>query len=330
MIHVMFTLRTKKFAPSGESVKARLKSAVVMNTDVSPPVNYGYTSADASLAPQLPPGGPHPHGGNKKMEHAGKRKKNNPNGSSKGKNINVPNKNAKGVKNSGSSNIGASTQRRNNNNGTRQSNKKAPASRQDGKENGSKAPAQSPPTLGEDHFPSLPTDDLVNNKNKIEVEKVPDHRPEDDDEMEKARGGSDSASTATTTSSSSSSKNASTSHHQPIGYAAALLKAAPPMKPKPTEEKAKDFSPSGVKGGSNNINSRSGSEKKAPSNPKIKTARKSDARSNSDEKASNGQHTSPSPVSVQTPSWGGGRSFADVLRIKEASAAVAAAPEQSA
>lgn len=318
MINVMFELRTKKFS-SGETVKARLKSAVVMNPDVSP-VNYYYSNADATqlFVPQLQGG--RQHGGNKKMEQGGKKKKNSPNGSGKGKSNGAQNKTAnKGAKNDGT------VQRRNNainSNGTRQNNKKSSTPRQDGKANGVKGPAQKPPTLGEDHFPSLPCDDLAN-KNKIEVEKVPDHRLDDDD-MDMARGGSDSASTATTTSSSSSSKNASTSH-QPIGYAAALLKAAPPMKVQsfegaPNSQSAKDSS-SGKKG------AKASSDKKGSSNPKDKMSQKSDAQNNPIKKASEVQ---TAPLSVQPPSWGGGRSFADVLRIKEAAAAVAAAPKQSA
>lgn len=309
MINVMFELRSKKF-PSGETVKARLKSAVAVGADVSP-VNYGYSPADSSVlfVPQLQ--GNRQQSGNKKGQ-GNKKKKNNSSGTNKGKNSVSQNKNAKDGKNNGN------TQRRNNsnnNNGPKKqqnnNNKKTNGQRQDGRTDASKAPSQAPPTLGEDQFPALFSDDLGNDK-KIEVEKVPEHRPEDD--LDKPSSGSDSASTATTTSSSSSSKNASS----PIGgYAAALLKAAPPMKPKPAE--AKDASAQTSK----DSFAKKGEKKVVDSVPK------NGAKKNTNQ-SSRAAESFPMPaVSVQPPSWGGGRSFADVLR-KEAAAAVAATPGQSA
>mmetsp|Transcript_65834 Transcript_65834/g.189814 ORF Transcript_65834/g.189814 Transcript_65834/m.189814 type:complete len:517 (+) Transcript_65834:82-1632(+) len=277
MIHVMFTLRTKKF-PSGEAVKARLKSAVVATPDVSP-VNYRYvnTEAPALFAPQLQAG----------TKKAGSKKKNN---GSKGKNGNAQN---------GKTKNNGNAQRRNNASATKKQNgnKKNP-SRADGKN----ATPQNPPTLGEDQFPSLPSDDVVN-KNKVQVEKVPEQRPEDD--MEKARTSSDSASTATTSSSSSSSKNPT----QVVGgYAAALLKAAPPAKP--ADKKAKEDS------------STPSQKTKKSTEPKT-TISKDKTRQEKGRKGPKKENDQANAaVNVQPPSWGGGRSFADILR-KEAAASTA-------
>ncbi len=301
MIHVLLELRSKKF-PSGESVKARLKSAVVLSTDGAP-VDFRYTNTDAHMLfeAQIQ--------GDKKTAqgNAGKKRKS---GANKGKSNAAQNKNAKGGK------INGNTQRRSNSgtNVPKQNNKKNGSKQEDRP----KAPPQAPPSLGEDHFPSLSNDDIMN-KNKIEVEKLPDQRPED--EMEKARTSSDSASTATTTSSSSSSKNAPSSSQQFIGgYAAALLKAAPPMKAKPVEQKQPLSEKTPISGKKD--------DKKSSPLSKDRNTRKEGAKKNTNKKAIDGQSTSAIAVSVQPPKWGGGLSFADVLR-KEAAAAVAAAPQKS-
>jgi len=318
MIHVMFELRSKKF-PSGESVKARLKSAVVVTSDFSPS-NIRFTRTDAAMpfAPQI-------QGGNKKMgqgSNTGKKRKNN---ASKNKNNNSTapsqNKNTKGGKN------GTGSQRRNNNNnpannGQKQNNRKQGAKQDDR----SKAPQQAPPSLGEDHFPSLCTDDILN-KNKIEVEKLPEQRPED--EMDKARTSSDSASTATTTSSSSSSKNHQSSQQLVGGYAAALLKAAPPVPPKPVVEQKEESSrqvPMAEKkdGKKSNDQKTSGQSKEKGS-----VVRKDSGKKNVNQKAAESKATPVASLIVQPPSWGGGRSFADVLRKEAAAALEAAAPQRS-
>jgi len=117
MINVMFELRSKVF-PSGETVKARLKSAVAMNTDVSP-VNYRYPNTEAPMlyAPQL--GNSRQQTGNKKMQ-GNKKKKSNFNGSNNGKSNVSQNKNTKSSKNSGNA-----PRRHNNSNGQKQTTKKS-------------------------------------------------------------------------------------------------------------------------------------------------------------------------------------------------------------
>lgn len=121
--------------------------------------------------------------------------------------------------------------------------------------------------------------------------------------------GSDTASTATTSSSSSGSA--------PVvgGYAAALLKAAPPAPPvfhhnKAPPPKKKVDDKKKPKGGKQHQN------KMSVSSPK-KTKQQQ-------------QHHEMIDVvklQVQPPSWGGGRSFADILKAKE-EAAIAAKQQQ--
>lgn len=306
MINVMFELRSKKF-PSGESVKARLKTALAMNADVSP-VNFRFAQPDTPMlyAPQLQ-GNLAQHGNRRGNS---RKKKNANNASSKAKTDGV-NKNGK-LAQSNYTNL----RHRNNNfsDGTKQSNKKNRAKRQDGQGSGKILP-RAPPSWGEGEFPSLSSDDMNSNK-KIEVE-VPEHRPDDDD-IEKPSSGSDSASTATTTSSSSSSKNAPASSQPVGGYAAALLKTAPPTKAKPEEEEKTDLLSRDMK------ETTEGSES-------AERKDQNDVEENVSQNDGEATATSDSTAaSVGPPSWGGGRSFADVLRKQEAAAAVAAAPEQSA
>jgi hypothetical protein len=287
----MFELRKMKFA-SGEPVNARLKSGVVMNSDIP------------CFVPMYPPQSSSPNRYYNTGGRKNKKKKNSPN-KSRTNNNNAQNKTGK-VKS-------------NNNNGTRRNNggkqKKAnglerpPLQKQEGPSSPNaskeKAPSQQvpPPTLGEEQFPALPTEESTINSTKVEVEKVPEHRPEDDlsyEELEKNRANSDSASTATTTSSSSSKQQAMG------GYAAALLKTAPPK----TQTMEKEKRPTKA----DKI------EKKTESKGK-----ESKFALPKEESTKAVETFEPVPVSVQPPSWGGGRSFADVLR-KETATTVAAAP----
>jgi len=281
----MLDLRTKKF-PSGDSVKARLKSGVAMSVDA--PSSFAFNPDGVSLA--FPGQLRYPQGNGKKTK-----KKKNANKSRPGQvGPSSQNKNAKGKSaTSGRSRSSGNKQKKA---GERQS---KDSSGQPSKSK--KSIEQSPPTLGEEQFPALPTDEAMSGSGKFQVEKVPEHRPEDDisaDGLEKNRGGSDTASTATTSSSSSSSKQASFG-----GYAAALLKAAPPVpKPQLTERaSAKDNKTKPmVKKGKKQPNAPLPSMKKEVKKAPVQVME---------------------PVKVEPPTWGGGRSFADILRKEGAAVA---------
>jgi hypothetical protein len=260
MVNTMFELRKMKF-PSGEPVLARLKSGVALSAVSTPFV--------PSMYPPQPVSPDRYNNGARKN----KKKKNN-NGVVKSRtngSANNQNKNGKGKSGSPRSRNNAGKQQRKPNGQLRQN-----------------SPSQGalPPTLGEEHFPTLPTDDM--NQNKIEVEKVPDHTAEDDssyDDMGKPKAHSDSASTATTSSSSSSSKQ----FPQVGGYAAALKKSAPPKTAEPAKKAP---------------------EKKQPK--KEAAAKKSSQGENA--KETKKETNNVDSVGVQPPSWGGGRTFADLLR----------------
>jgi hypothetical protein len=292
MINVMLELRSKRFQ-SGEPVKARLKSAVVQYADVSP-FQLANDASSMRYAPQL-------HGGNKK---SGSKKKKNVSSKSKNNN-NAQSKVARGGKDQHASD----SPHGNGNNVHKQKSKKSGSPRQDSRSKHTKGSKQTPPTLGEDQFPALPSDDLMN-KNKVEVEKLPEQGLEDDDR--EARRSSDSASTATTTSSSSSSKNTGSSQHAIGGYAAALLKPAPPVSATTIE------GPKLVSRTETNV-----VKKMDQNNFEKKPLRSNDRSLQNRSKERNMNENSDEPVIKAQPlAWGGGRSFADVLR-KEAWAASA-------
>jgi len=301
MVNVMLELRSKTFA-SGEPVKARLKSAVMLNADISPVTFPLANGASPLYAPLV-------HGGTKKTSNSSRKKKNSTN--NKSKNSNAQNKVIKGGKEDQDGN-GDSSRSINGNVRSIQKpkGKKSGSPRQEPGSKQSKGPKQAAPTLGEDHFPALPSDDIMN-KNKVEVEKLPEESLEDNNAKE-ARRSSDSASTATTSSSSSSSKNTGSGQPSLGGYAAALLKPAPLVKETTTEKpmSLSNTAPSVAKKVSN-----TNGEKNVQSNqrgiqgtPSIQNKKENT--------------TEPMMRKVQAPSWGGGRSFADVLR-KESSAASA-------
>ena len=280
MVNVMFELRKMKYQ-SGEPVLARLKSGVVLSAVSQPFIPSMY-----------PPSAMSSNGystGNRKNK---KNKKNNSshngNGGKSRTNGNGNNQNKNG---GGRGKNGGSTRSRNNSN--KQQKKASGQERQNSPTSQKGAEPQTPPSFGEEHFPTLPTDDM-NGNNKIEVEKVPDQverRPEDDsscDGLGKPKANSDSGSTATTTSSENSSTKPNLG-----GYAAALKKAAPPApsKPEPTKKTQ---------------------DKKQSKNET--EAKKSSKSAKTIESVVVETPVVDAGVGVEPPSWGGGRTFASLLQ----------------
>jgi hypothetical protein len=197
-----------------------------------------------------------------------------------------------------------------------------------------------PPTLADDQFPALGDVVLVNTDEmraaveqaertagqKVFLEDAPSKSnsvagddEEDDERKFKSNNMSDAASTATTTSSSSSSIPKA-----PMvmgAYAAALLKSPPAVPPAPKTAtvlcKASETSSSkkvgdNVKNGSVVSKSErkdSGSQMQQDS---VKAKQEATKELKKDE-----VKCVPAPVVITPPSWGGGRSFADVLRKAE-------------
>lgn len=157
-----------------------------------------------------------------------------------------------------------------------------------------------PPSLTEDHFPSLQDEKVewevensMQDEDSVDDESSEDSTKngEEDEERKSGKGFSDGASTATTTSSTATMASTfdSVSKKQPVvgGYAAALLKAAP--------------SNASVQV----------SEESAPSSAKTADAEKSSYENRTVEDSK----VAPAPVVITSPpTWGGGRSFADTIR----------------
>lgn len=288
MVDVMFKLRSKTF-PSGEPVKSRLKSSAITNVSPSPfPIIPGSApSFDPAqmmtmFAPELSAGNQNNSAVGKKKQNKGRRSKRK--GQHKQQQANHSNK----------QNGQAST-----------NNCAAQGKRPEGKHQtpsqftlSSAKPKveekrQSPPKLGEDVFPQLPSAEEIQT-NKIEVEKVPDARSDaDDDEFEKHRNGGFSDSSSTVTTSTSSTPSPSQPHFAVVmgGYAAAARK---PPAPVPVVKKIQP-----------------------KADPKTSSFRgKLGIKMTEKRKDIDDAHP---PVNVQPPSWGGGRSFADILRAKDAS-----------
>ena len=156
-----------------------------------------------------------------------------------------------------------------------------------------------PPALTEDHFPALQdeklewattpvgADDSVEEEEDDASEESTKHG-EDEEERKSAKALSDAASTATTTSSSASSGFDPIPKQQEVGgYAAALLGAPAATKP-------------GVAAVRETTRETYTTE---PGNPAADSA---------------SGRVAPDPVVITSPpTWGGGRSFADVLRKKD-------------
>jgi hypothetical protein len=256
----------------GEPVKARRKASVASNLSIDP------------IPFWLPP---IPLKRKKKKKRSKKKKKNSSTSGS-------ANSNSDGTHN----NINAAAATRNQNQNMPGKGTETASSFHSAFAIKSSIPLVSPPTLGEDNFPTLqdkkvewetpPTAGLEDDEkyDKHEDDDADDEEDKEDPKSVKAL--SDVASTATTTSSSTES----TPHGKKLwgtvgGYAAALMKQAvvpPPVSetkvailPVSTESKAGHFS------------------------------------------ALSHKATAPAPVvTVSTPKWGGIRSFADVLRQEEA------------
>lgn len=276
MFNVMMKLRTLKF-PSGDSVKARLKSSASASPLTPNAVVYN-PKISTMYAPQFNA----TNGGN-----TNSRKKR----SNKGRN-----NNNQGV---GANNKSRYNQQGASNTSKRRTNNKDTTNRQPGTNEGAKPKpkkvAQKPPSMGESNFPSLPPTSDGNSK-PFRVEKV----PEDDEirrscekERHAASGFSDSSSTATTSTASTPTENPP-SDVVGGGYAAALLRPAAPApvaKKVSAPEKPKQQQPRSF-------------TKKAKDTPKKATK-------NSEEKTVDNKEL-PS-VAVKPPVWGNGRSFADIV-----------------
>lgn len=147
--------------------------------------------------------------------------------------------------------------------------------------------AMEQPVLTGAEFPAL-------NQNKVKLVVVDSEKM---DEPISTKSVSDAASTATTTSSSSLSDT-----KKQVGcYAAALLKAKPV---KVEIETKKD----------------KGSKSQGDADRAHKENRASDRSSAGDRQKDEYKSAPAAPVVIKPPSWGGGRSFADVLKKEEAAA----------
>jgi len=341
MVSVMMNLRTKKF-PSGDSVKARLKSSASAATH-SPlsatAVIYTHPKASTMYAPQFynNDSGATDDSSNNGGSFSRKKRSSN----YKGRNSN------RDSNNGGSSNNNNYDNKANNQQGVvngghqmKQRNSKdkssslSQCSSFSSSNNISNIKAvttvekmlQSPPSMGEVHFPSLPpsTDD---NSLPFQVEKVPT-----EDEMmrggEKGRhslGCLDSSSTATTTSTSSAPtddtpSSSSNSGVVPGGYAAALLRPAAPTLvnttttstkkvTQPKRESSQLVSKEQQRSSITTTSNKSkGAENSMKNNDKNKV--ETSSLSSSDSASASDDHP---VVSIQPPAWGRGRSFADVL-----------------
>ncbi|CAJ1964700.1 unnamed protein product [Cylindrotheca closterium] len=198
MLEVMLALRQAKY-PSGELVKARVKSGVVMNRDAlaSPLAFYSSLPAQTDSV----------------RSNNSRKNKKRKNGKSRN-NITNNSQNATIAVTKGKT----STSGRRRGNGTKSNDSEH---KTNGKSAGKKGSSMAFPllSLGGGQFPPLPSEFSQSCSNKVEVEKVPTHY----ELGRKGSANSDSSSTATTSTSSSKSPPLETSMG---GYAAALRKVA--------------------------------------------------------------------------------------------------------
>ena len=295
MLYVMMSLRSQYLGD--EPVKARLKSLV--------------RSVDPAAAPHLPvltpvtsyahiDGLSPPQEGQNPNKGKAKRKKNR----SKNSNSNKGNNSNQG--NHGKKNRNANT---NNQNSTVAANSKA------GTNSKKTAPRQPKPDLSVASFPAL-----SDSSPKVEV--VVDGGMES---APKASATSDSASTATTLSSSSSSMAKGSQTVATGGYAAALLRPKPATAASTATEVSGRV---GVEMEFLNFNHAHSSHllflplsldcllrsQAIPSDAKSSHSSKDKKpEAKSVEKVKIDAPSKPSPLVVKPPTWGGGRSFADVL-----------------
>ena len=282
MFNVMMKLRTTKF-PSGDSVKARLKSSTTASPLTPNAVVYNPTIA-TMYAPQFTSsnGG----GGSSRKKRSNNKGRGNSNNNNNGGNSTNKSKNNQ-------QNGGNGSKRR----GNKENNKQT--SSNDSSKTRTKKVTMKAPSMGVSNFPSLPP---TSESKAVQVEKVLM-----DDGMLKgcekkrhsASAFSDSSSTATTSTASTPTE------HPPSGvvsggYAAALLKPAAPApvtakKPVLSEKPRQQTQSTSKKAKDNN--------KKATKNKEEK------AKEQREPIQSNEQPT----VTIQPPTWGQGRSFADIV-----------------
>jgi hypothetical protein len=302
MVNVMFRVRTQKF-PSGEPVMARLKSLAAPSVSPSPvnfvptPTQFDPQQVMTMFAPSLMPLNQQ-NNNNAGSANGSKKKRSNKGRSHKGKNHRQQNGNNNKLQGNKINGGNQSKHVGNNDKAIKKEEKR-----------------QEPPKMGEEDFPPLPPSDENSNK-KIEVEKVPDQRSDCDDdefgnEFGKGRNGagfSDSSSTATTSTASTPNPSQLTIVG---GYAAALRKAAPPQ---PVIKKIlASASAKTSSGNKNNVakNSKQSNNKKGKSG-KIDQGLKASKKQQQPEEGDD--HPA---VNIQPPSWGNGRSFADILSTSQ-------------
>lgn len=282
MFNVMMKLRMAKF-PSGDPVKARLKSSTTASPLTPNAVVYSPTIA-TMYAPQFTSnnGG---SGNSRKKRSSNKGRGNNSNNNSGGNSTNKSKNNQQ--------NGGNGSKRR----GGKESNKQT--SSNEGSKTKTKKVTMKAPSMGVSNFPSLPP---TSESKAVQVEKVlmdDGMLKSCDKKRHSASAFSDSSSTATTS-------TASTPTEPPPsgvvsgGYAAALLKPAAPAQvttKKPVvSEKSHEQTQS--------------TSKKAKDNTKRTTKSKEGKVKEQEEPTESNEQP---PVTVKPPAWGQGRSFADIV-----------------
>mmetsp|Transcript_3930 Transcript_3930/g.8449 ORF Transcript_3930/g.8449 Transcript_3930/m.8449 type:complete len:608 (-) Transcript_3930:859-2682(-) len=319
IFNVMMKLRTAKF-PSGDSVKARLKSsALVASTSPLTPNSVVFNPNLSTMYPPQFRSNSNGSNGNVNASNGGNnnsRKKRS--SSNKGRSSNSPggSTNANKPKSSNQQSMSGTSKRRNGKDESPSSGRptlhgNAGVKVTTTSTNSKKKVMAKPPSMGESNFPSLPPTTDGSSK-PWQVEKVPT-----DDEMmqgcEKERnaasgGFSDSSSTATS-STASTPTEAPPSGFVTGGYAAALLKPAAlivaPMTAKKAETKgvSQQQQPSDAEKGKEGSKRR---ENKKGKEEQIFTK-------SNNAPSSKSISSDPPAVSVQPPVWGKGRSFADIV-----------------
>eukprot|EP00536_Pseudo-nitzschia_multiseries_P005000 jgi/Psemu1/295747/fgenesh1_pm.90_\ len=300
MFNVMMKLRTAKY-PSGDSVKARLKSSSSVVSTSTPNSVVFDPNLSTMYSPHFRNSG---NGSNANGGGNNSRKKRSSNNKGRTTSSSNPGSSTNNKQKANQQSISGATKRRN---GKDESSSGRPAFQGNAgvkvtSNNTKKKVMAKPPSMGESNFPSLPPT-MDGNSKSCQVEKV----PADDEMMQKDRnaangGFSDSSSTATTSTASTPNEVPQTAVVTG-GYAAALLKPAAPVLVNPRKTEGKSLSqqpPASEKG-------KEGSKRK--DNRKVKEGKLSSKKSPNSE---------PVPievpaVSVQPPSWGRGRSFADIV-----------------
>ena len=279
-------LRTAKF-PSGDSVKARLKSSATASPLTANAVVFN-PKISSIYAPQFNSS----NGGS----GTSRKKRSNNKGRSNNSNSNNNNGGNSNTKSKNNQQNGSNTSKRR---GSKDNTKQT--SSNDASKTRTKKVTMKAPSMGVSNFPSLPPTSDGNSK-PFQVEKVPM-----DDAMlqgcgkgrHSAGGFSDSSSTATT-STASTPTEAPPSGVVSGGYAAALLKPAAPA-PVTTKKAV--------------VSEKSRQQPRSPSRKAKENANKV-AKSNEgkiDELKQSIESNDQPSVTVQPPAWGQGRSFADIV-----------------